>query len=269
MFLTILPTKVFSLMKLRLVAIISLILLATFVIAGCAPQIELLSEQYLQDTSLISGEPCGAPCWRNITPGETRWTEALTRVQDDATLADVQEQSNEDSAEVAITFQNRDGVPCCLLYSQDGQFVDQILLQVAPQMTVGQVIETYGEPTYVSGTDDENAQGLSPEQASLAMYYPEQQTVVYAFVEGRENGVLSEQSPIFAVLHVRADDMDEVIAGSGLYVWEGYQAYSAYIDGSYDVTPEPISDDPADTDAAATEEADADAATAEATEEGS
>lgn len=289
MFLMILPTKVFSLMKLRLAAILSLILLTTLVIAGCAPQIELLSEQYLQDTSLVSGEPCGAPCWRNIIPGETRWTDALTRVQDDPTLAEVQEQSNEETSEVAITFQNRDGIPCCLLYSQDGQFVDQILLQVAPQMTIGQAIETLGEPTYVSGTDNENAQGLSPEQASLALYYPEQQTVVYAFVEGKENGTLTEQSPVFAVLYVRPEDMDEVIAGSALYNWEGYQAYAAYIDGNYDVTPEPTSDvsDEADTDSAdnaATEEAeaatdvDADAteeaadsdaadATAEATEE--
>ncbi len=266
MFLMILPTKVFSLMKLRLAAILSLILLTTLVIAGCAPQIELLSEQYLQDTSLVSGEPCGAPCWRNIIPGETRWTDALTRVQDDPTLAEVQEQSNEETSEVAITFQNRDGIPCCLLYSQDGQFVDQILLQVAPQMTIGQAIETLGEPTYVSGTDNENAQGLSPEQASLALYYPEQQTVVYAFVEGKENGTLTEQSPVFAVLYVRPEDMDEVIAGSALYNWEGYQAYAAYIDGSYDVTPEPTSDVSDETDAgdadnaadnAATEEADA------------
>src|SRR5690606_9321114 len=134
---------------------------------------------------------------------------------------------------------------------------------------IGQAIETLGEPTYVSGTDNENAQGLSPEQASLALYYPEQQTVVYACLEAKQNRTMTEQTPVFARPYVRPQDMDEVIAGSALYNWEGYQAYAAYIDGNYDVTPEPTSDvsdeadagDAGDTDNAAdnaaTEEADA------------
>jgi hypothetical protein len=259
--LTIYSTKVFSLMKLRSVAIALPVILAAVLIAGCQPQIELLSEQYLQDTSLVTGDPCSAPCWRNITPGETAWTDALARVQDDPTLAEVNEQTSEESSEVAITFQNRDGIPCCLLYSTDGEVVDQILLQVAPDMTTGQVIDVLGEPTYVAGTDSENAQGLSPEQASLALYFPEAQTVVYSFVEGRENGALSEQSPIFAVLYVRADDMEEVIAGSALYLWDGYKPYAEYIDGNYDVTPEPTSE------AGATEDIVGEAATAEATDD--
>jgi hypothetical protein len=254
---TIYSTKVFSLMKLRSVAIALPLILVAILIAGCQPQIELLSEQYLQDTSLVTGNPCSAPCWRNIIPGETGWTDALARLQDDATLAEVQEQTSEESSEVAITFQNRDGIPCCLLYSTDGEVVDQILLQVAPDMTTGQVVDVLGEPTYVAGTDNENAQGLSPEQASLALYYPDVQTVVYAFVEGRENGALSEQSPIFAVLYVRPDDMEEVIAGSSLYLWDGYKPYAEYISGSYDVTPEPTSE------VGATEEATADVSSTE------
>lgn len=231
-------------MKLRLVAIALLSIMAAILIAGCQPQVELLSDQYLQDTSLVTGDPCSAPCWRNITPGETTWTDALARVQDDATLAEVQEQSadEEGSTEVAITFQNRDGIPCCLLYSTNGEVVDQILLQVAPAMTTGQVIDVLGEPTYVAGTDSENAQGLSPEQASLALYYPDNQTVVYAFVEGRESGALTEASQIFAVLYVRPDDMEEVISGSSLYLWDGYKPYAEYITGDYDVTPEPTSE---------------------------
>jgi hypothetical protein len=244
-------------MKLRLVAIATLTIMAAILIAGCQPQVELLSEQYLQDTSLVTGDPCSAPCWRNIIPGETTWTDALARVQDDATLAEVNEQTAEDSSERAITFQNRDGIPCCLLYSTDGQVVDQILLQVAPAMTTGQVIDVLGEPTYVAGTDSENAQGLSPEQASLALYYPEAQTVVYAFVAGRESGALTADSQIFAVLYVRPDDMEEVIAGSSLYLWDGYKPYAEYITGNYDLTPEPTSEVSAtdEVDGAVTEEA--------------
>jgi hypothetical protein len=249
----VISTKVSPGMKLRLLILASLLVLF---VSACAPAIELRNPGYLQDTSLISGEPCAAPCWRGIIPGETEWGDALARLQDDPTLQDVKEQQSEESSEIAASFQRRDGVPCCLIYSRDGTLVDQILLQLAPDITVAEVLEVYGEPQYVSGAE------VSAEQASLALYYPENQMVVYAFVAGKETGELTPQSEVFAVLYVRERDMTEVIEYSPLYNWEGYKTYAAYIDEQYDKTavPTPLPD--------ATEEAGVDATDeASATEE--
>lgn len=226
-------------------------------VAACAPAVELRNPGYLQDNSLISGEPCAAPCWRGITPGETEWIDALVRIQDDATLQDVREQPSEDSSEIAASFQRRDGVPCCLIYSRDGEFVDQILLQLAPDMTVGEVIEVHGEPTYVSGAE------VSAEQASLALYYVEKQMVVYAFAAGPEVGQLAAASEVFAVLYLRERDLNEVIQYSPLYDWDGYQSYATYIDEQYDKTAVPTPLPGSTEEVVETEEAD-DTATEEA-----
>jgi hypothetical protein len=233
-------------MKLRLILLAGLVL---FVLSACAPAIQLLNPAYLQDTSLIDSEPCGAPCWRDITPGETDWAVALAKVQDDPTLQDVKEEPSAETGEIAASFQRRDGIPCCLIYSRDGTTVDQILLQLAPDIKVGQVLEVLGEPTYVTGNE------VSADQAALALYYPDKQTVVYAFVAGKEAGTLTAESEVFAVLYVRADDMADVLEASDLYKWEGYKSYSAYIDENYDITAVPTVEGGATEDPAATAEA--------------
>lgn len=53
------------------------------VLAACAPTINLLDENNLKDTSLLSGEPCEAPCWNGIVPGETSFRDAKIIVEDD------------------------------------------------------------------------------------------------------------------------------------------------------------------------------------------
>jgi hypothetical protein len=170
-----------------------------------------------------------------LTPGESDWGDAIITLQDDITLGSVEERTDENTGEVAVSFQQRNSeTPCCLLYSRDGDTVDQILLQLAPdQVTVGEVIAAHGNPTYVTGNE------VDGEQAALALYYPEQRMVVYVFIPGKEIGTFDAGSQVFAVLYVRADDMDAVIKGSPLYLWEGYQPYSAYIDEQYDITPVP------------------------------
>jgi hypothetical protein len=235
-------------MKLRLLILAAL--LALFA-SACAPAIELRNPSYLQDISLITGEPCASPCWRGIIPGETEWGDALAQLEDDPTLQDVTTQPSEDSSEIAASFQRRDGVPCCLIYSREGEVVDQILLQLAPDITVSEVLDVHGEPTYVSGA------GVSAEQASLGLYYPEKQMVVYAFIAGEESGTLTAESEVFAVLYVKPSDMDEVITYNPLYAWEGYQTYATYIDEQYDKTAAPTPSFGATDEVSATDESDA------------
>lgn len=230
--------------------------LLTLLISACAPAIELRNPAYLQDTSLIDDTPCGAPCWRDIIPGETSWTSALAKVQDDPTLQDVREEVSDETTELAASFQGRDGIPCCLIYSRDGDTVDQILLQLAPVLQLGQVIEKYGDPEYVTGSS------VSADQGAIALYYPANQMVVYAFVAGQETGQLSATSEVFAVLYVRESDMTEVIRGGNFHLWDGYQPASAYINETFDITGVPTVEGGATDEAAATDEA---VATAEAT----
>lgn len=217
-------------MKLRVLLVLLVVVVAA---TACAAPPELRNPSFLNDSSLVDNTPCEAPCWRGITPGVTDWGDALTILEDDGTLADLKVEANEETGEIAATFQRRDGVPCCLVYSRDGDLVDQMLLQLAPNNTLGEVIGNLGEPTYFSGTE------VSPEQAAAALFYPEHKLVVYAFVAGIASGEISASSEVFAALYLSENDMQQVVETSNLYDWLGYDSYAAYTARDYDVTPIP------------------------------
>jgi len=61
----------------------ALLLFAAAALSACAGEVNLLDETKLQDTSLLSGEPCEAPCWNGITPGETSYTDAWLLLESD------------------------------------------------------------------------------------------------------------------------------------------------------------------------------------------
>lgn len=237
-------------MKLRVLLVLLVVMVAA---AACAAPPELRNPSFLKDSSLVDNEPCTAPCWRGITPGETTWRDALTILEDDATLSDIKPEANEETGEIAVTFQRADGVPCCLVYTSNGEVVDQMLLQLAPDNSLGDVIENLGEPEYFSGTE------VSPEQAAAALFYPEKNLVVYAFVAGVAEGQITENSEVFAALYLTEDDMAEVLQTSNLHDWLGYDTYAAYAARPFNVTPIPT------VEGGATTEATTDDATAEPT----
>lgn len=245
-------------MKLRVLLVL---LVVVVVAAACAAPPELRNPSFLNDSSLVDNTPCEAPCWRGITPGVTVWSDALTILEDDATLADVKVETNDETGERAATFQRRDGVPCCLVYTRNGDVVDQMLLQLAPDNTVAEVIGNLGEPTYFSGTE------VSPEQAAAALFYPERQLVVYAFVAGVAEGEISPTSEVFAALYLSEADMQTVLNESNLHDWLGYDSYAAYNEREFDVTPIPTVEGAATTDGAEATPEDEGEATTEPTAE--
>lgn len=220
-------------MKLRFLTPILALLVLT--IAACAPPPELRNDAFLRDTSLIDAQPCGIPCWRGIVPGETAWNEALTIIEDDPSLTDIRVEASNESREIAATFQQSGGIPCCLIYSENGATVDQMLLQVAPDMTVGQVIEANGEPEFVAVAE------ITNDQASAALYYPDQQVIVYAFVAGA-GGQLTANSEIFAIVYLRPSDVERSLQNMTLAAWQGYASFSDYASAVPVITPVPTPD---------------------------
>lgn len=203
------------------------------VVAACMPAPVLRDDTLLHDTSLITGEPCAAPCFRGITPGETSWQDAVTIIEDDADFTNVQTQTAEDdSSRVQIAWQQGEsGAVCCQIMSEDGQTVQLAFLRTAPDMTLGEVIEAHGEPVYLAG------QEFTEDQAIISLVYPETPMVVYAFVTGPETGELSESSEIIGALYFVPEDMELLLATTELHGWEGYQSYKAYIESELEVTP--------------------------------
>ena len=180
-----------------------------------APERSLLNEDFLQDTSLLSATPCAPPCWQHITPGQTSMEEAAAIITSIDALDIVQSSSD------AFVFRSGDGAPCCQISSQDGETVGSILLQLAPNMNVGQVIATRGEPKYVFG------QPFSEAEANLMLYYPEQDMLLSAVVAGVD-GQLEETSPVVAVVYATGEIFAAAFESAPLQAWQGYLSYREY-----------------------------------------
>ena len=210
------------------------LLVLVLLLAACAPAPELRDSTLLQDESLIErSDSCEAPCWRGITPGETVWRDALTVVEDDAALTNLQLEQVPDSNAIVAAFQGAGSEqPCCQLLTREGDTVDVIFLRIAPTLDVGDVIEAWGEPQYAVGSP------FSDGQAIMNLIYPDVPMVVVAFVAGPE-GSISSSSEVIGAWYMTDSDMELLVGTTELHFWEGYDTFAAYDaeEGTFDTTP--------------------------------
>ena len=182
------------------------------------PQPTLINDRFLADTSLISGHPCAPPCWQNIVPGETSLADALRIVSALDTVTVLQQ------TDQAFQF-GRPGAPaCCQVSADETQTVDAIILQFAPEMTMGDALAKHGEPLFFRG------QAYRHSEAILWFYYPALFTMIQAVVPGVE-GSLQANSPLVAAYYLREKDMPDALAAGMFSQWQGYASYQDYTAG--------------------------------------
>ncbi len=209
--------------------------LLAVLLAACSPPPPLRDENLLSDDTLLTDVPCTAPCWKGITPGVTTWNDAVTILEDDSALANVQVQQDDNSTARVAEFQGAGGAACCQMFSQDGEIVSLLFLRLAPDLTVADLIDAKGEPTYVIGSE------FAEDQAFINLLYPELNTVVYAFVAGK-TGAISEDSELIGVLYTQPSDMELLLTTQFLHLWDGYAPYLDYAPApdnatDFEVTP--------------------------------
>ena len=196
-------------------------------LAGCGTPPPLKSDKYLNDTSLITQQPCGAPCFHDITVGQTTFTDALSKLRADSAFANIQSQDNPKAANWAA----QGGDTCCQLSAdQNTGIVNGLLLKVAPKMTAQQVVDKYGEPKYVSTVD------YTDKEVAVALIFPEKGLVVWTS-PGDANSSLQASSPVVLVVFLDPKDWDKVLDTATLQGWNGFQPYNTYKSATPVVTP--------------------------------
>ena len=188
------------------------------------PDLTVLDSAMLPDFSLLTGEPCGPPCWQNISPGKTDMRDALEIVSGLESITI----TRATDAEVAFGYES--GPPCCHIVSDDAGLVAGLVLQLAPQALVGDVINKLGEPQYVTGMP------FAEKEYLLVLVYPEISAFLYTVVAGPD-GVLNELSPVVTAIYSTEEQMSQVISTSPFDNWKGYLSYSQYMDGEFDNNP--------------------------------
>lgn len=209
------------------------ILLVAFFVVACTPAPDLRDESFLDDTSLISGDPCEAPCWQNLIPGETVWGVAQDTIAGNEDYVEIDSESNRRTGEAWIEFAFRDGLKCCRIYTADGETLSSILLLLSPQLTVSDVVDSFGEPIYMT------AQAETSDQSYIALVYPETPIVVYAFAENITDSQITGENEVIGVVYMSAPEMENLLQTQNLYNWEGFGELANIIDGEFDSTPIP------------------------------
>ncbi len=180
-----------------------------------SPQASLINERFLEDTSLLTGEPCGPPCWQGIIPGLSTLADALDIVNALDGIIVMQQ------AEGAFQFGKADSPPCCQISADETQVVSAIILQFAPEMTIGEALEKLGEPLFFRG------QPYTKSEAILWFYYPDQFTMIQVIVPGVE-GNLDASSPLVAAYYLTKLDMSDALEAGTFTPWKGYVSYREF-----------------------------------------
>lgn len=186
----------------------------------------VVRDDYLADTSLVDADACEAPCWRDITPGETTFDEALELLE---AMPDVGEIVVQESGQAR--FATFGETPCCQIVSEEGEVVTIMQINTAPLMQIGDVLERYGEPVYVDGAP------FTSRQIIFNLYFPDYSFVAFAFAES-EDEVPTDESVVIGVVYLEPPVFEDILQASSLYAWDGYLSLNDYRSQDFAITPQ-------------------------------
>ncbi len=219
-------------MKRKLFGMLTLLIVTSVTLAACSPPPPLVSDKYLNDTSLISGTPCTVPCFQTITVGTTTFSQAVTILKANPLFSNVQTQDSPAQAD----WSTAGGEACCQMTADDKGVVNALLVKLAPSTTAGQLIQKFGNPKYVTGVD------YSSTEVALALIFPTQGLVAWV-APGDANSTLQESNPVVVALYLDPNNFDSLLATATLQGWAGYISYQAYRTATPVITPR-ITDTP-------------------------
>ena len=212
-----------------------LFIVVWLVVSGCSPSPQLRNDAYLNDSSLVSGDPCEAPCWQSLIAGESAWGLAQDLIANNADYTVITNSRDRNTGEAWIEFAYQDGPVCCRVYSRTQETLSSVYLLLSPQSTVKEVVERYGEPQFIT------AQEETPDQSYLALVYRDLSFVVYVFADNLSSSEITEDSQVIGVAYHAQSEMEILLQSQTLFSWNGYGTLGDIL-GQPEVTAAPATD---------------------------
>jgi peptidylprolyl isomerase len=186
----------------------------------------LKSDKYVADTSIISGDPCAAPCFDKITIGQTTLADALTALKADTRFGNVQNTGSQ------VAWTTAGGDPAGQLLVNAAGVVDIMQIRIAPKVTLKQIVDKFGNPDYVLPQD------YSATEVAFGVIYEKLGLVMVAALDGQTDSVKAE-NPIVLLEYFVPAELSKNIANTPLNGWTGFQPYSVYKAATPVHTPPP------------------------------
>lgn len=176
----------------RRLALGATVLVLLVVLAGCHPSRQGASI----DRSILTDDPCAAPCWQGIVPGKTTSHEAAGIV---AGLDSVRSNDIRDFGDRLVWYSaasRADPVLASELRSRDGA-VAFIEISISFELTLQAILDKYGPPEKILAFESGSEH---PILTAIHYYYPQQGLVFVSWIEGyvppSEQFVLDAATPI-------------------------------------------------------------------------
>lgn len=124
--------------------VVFFLLVVLVLVSGCAPMPQL-------DTSLLTDDPCAAPCWNNITPGISDENDVHRQLEDSPFVrkGSVEHSLTEQDGIPLTTFSwQAQGKPKNWIYLRDGKVL-RVRINLDYALTLDEIVEKHGPPEAV------------------------------------------------------------------------------------------------------------------------
>jgi hypothetical protein len=180
------------------------------IVSGTTPKLQI------GDGGLISGKPCAAPCFWNITPGVTSEKQALKIL---GTIGNVYKCDRWDAVENGI----EKSIACdnVWIYFDNKDTVSELSIKSSKRITVKQILERYGNPDAVYVKSD----GIDKKRPyKMDLIYLKQYLVIGLPSQNDKYYEVKPTTAIERVLYSNKNEFPRFI-GSFNQHWTGYGIY--------------------------------------------
>ena len=185
----------------------------------------------------LSGLPCRLPCWEGITPGTTSATEALNLLQNNPLILEVNMVYEKGFGEINWRWKTDDNSGGRLFFRQEDQLVYAILPGIKSHITLGNVVQIYGEPDYawvkeINHPNPGNVQTKTPAAYSANIIWVSYGFAISPILTNRSDMLDQYRSTVLTVIFEPSKDSYLTFqgnSGDSMIDWHGYDNLIGYL----------------------------------------
>ena len=198
----------------------------TFILlTGCTSRIFIkhgISTNNIGDGGFISKNPCGPPCFFGITPG-------ITTDKDISYLLNVLPDVITNCKEYDFTSEGgKNGLICDYInITYRNNIVDVIGFSLSKNITIQQVIDSYGNPDLVD--IDIISLPDKPYTTGMILYFDRIQTILQPPDQKGRKFTIDKDTRIIRIVYLTNNEYLETRGIEGHIPWRGYGTYYSYL----------------------------------------
>lgn len=171
--------------------------------------------------SLVGEDSCDAPCWRDITPGETTFSGLADVIRADRQFYEIGEQTNPEGAQYLTWLSLNSGIEEPNFIASDNEGVVEIIsILEFSKLTLGQVLSVQGDPDYALASRNNSG-------AILYTFFPDRSMVLLTFIGA--DSELGIDSSVIGAQFFSETRFKDLLTSAVPAEWVGFDGLDTYL----------------------------------------